>query len=102
MIEGRAGQGRAVQCTHADLDALEKMLFECASRRNEYARADWIGVRAEGYVRVKAQSKKTGVFHRYKKFDLVRIKEDAEYISAARFKLVEFNDSFHEQLWGRA
>lgn len=48
------------------------------------------------------KAKKTGVFHRYKKFDLARIKEDAEYISSARFKLVEFNDQIHEQLWGRA
>lgn len=95
-------EGKAVKFTHADLNTLETMLLDCSTRRNEYAHADWIGVRAEGYVRVKAQSKKTGVFHRYKKFDLTRIKEDAEYISTARHKLVEFNDSIHEQLWGRA
>jgi len=101
-LYGQMIEGKAVQFTHADLNALEAMLFECATRRSEYAHADWIGVRTEGYVRVKAQSKKTGVFHRYKKFDLARIKEDAEYISAARFKLVEFNDTIYEQLWGRA
>lgn len=101
-LYGQMIEGQAVQYTHTDLNVLETMLFECASRRNEYAHADWIGVREEGYVRVKAQSKKTGVFHRYKKFDLARIEEDAEFISDARFKLVEFNDNIHEQLWGRA
>jgi hypothetical protein len=101
-LYGQMIEGRAVKLTHSDLNGLEAMLLECSSRRNEYAHADWIGVRTEGYVRVKAQSKKTGVFHRYKKFDLARIREDAEYISAARFKLVEFNDTIHEQLWGLA
>lgn len=102
QLYGHMIEGKMVKVTHAELNALETMLFECSARRNEYAHADWIGARAEGYVRVKAQSKKTGVFHRYKRFDLARIQEDAEYISSARFKLVEFNDSIHAQLWGRA
>lgn len=101
-LYGQMIEGKTVQFLHADLNALEAMLFECAKKRNEYVHADWIGVRAEWYVRVKAQSKKTGVFQRYKKFDLARIKEDAEYISAARHNLIEFNDTIHEQLWGRA
>lgn len=100
-LYGQMIEGKAVKFTHADLNTLEAMLFECSTRRNEYAHADWIGVRAEGYVRVKAQSKKTGVFHRYRKFDLAQIKEDAEFISTARHKLVEFNDIINEQLWER-
>lgn len=100
-LYGQMIESKAVSYTHEHLNALETMLLECSSRRNEYAHADWIGVREEGYVRVKAQSKKTGVFHRYKKFDLECIKEDAEFISSARFKLFEFNEKIHEQLWGR-
>ncbi len=98
QLYGQMIEGQTVKYTHTDLNELETMLYECSSRRNEYAHADWIGFREEGYVRVKTQSKKTGVFHRYKKFDLQRIKEDAKYISDARFKLNEFNDNIHEQL----
>ena len=100
-LYGQMIESKLVTYTQNDLNILEAMLLECSKRRNEYAHADWIGVRAEGYIRVKAQSKKTGVFHQYKKFDLGRLKEDEKFISNARFTLVEFNDQIHEQLRSR-
>lgn len=100
-LYGQMIETKSVQYTHKDLDALETMLFDCSSRRNEYAHGDWIGVRKENYVRVKSQSKKTGVFHRYKKFDMTRLNEDVEYINNARFTLDEFNDKIYEQLLGQ-
>jgi hypothetical protein len=100
-LYGQLIEGQSVKYTHTELNAVEEMLFECSRRRNEYAHADWIGVRKEGYVLVKAHSKKTGVFHRYRKFDLPRLQEDVEYIRRARFTLVDFNDSIHEHLLGR-
>ena len=40
---------------------VDVLLTECATRRNEYAHADWIGMKLGGYVRVKSQSKRTGI-----------------------------------------
>jgi hypothetical protein len=93
---------RQVKYTHDDLKALESTLMECASRRNEYAHADWIGVREKNFVRVKSQSRKTGVVHRYRKFDIARLNEDIEFINGARFRLNEFHDNLQDQFWGRA
>jgi hypothetical protein len=87
--------------THEDLKAVEAMLNECASRRNEYAHGDWIGVRRERYVRVKSHSKPTGVVHRYRKFDVARLEDDVNFINDARFRLNEFHENLQDQLHGR-
>lgn len=100
-LYGQLIESRSVKYTQGDLNELEKILLECSRRRNEYAHADWIGVRKESYVRVKSQSKKRGVFHRYKKFEIQRLENDVAYISNARHLLNEFNDKIHDQLWGR-
>jgi hypothetical protein len=97
-LYGQIIEAKAVKYTHEDLNELEAMLLECSKRRNEYAHADWIGVKRESYVLVKAQSKKTGVFHRYKKFDVPRLEQDVEFLREARFTLSDFNDAILEQL----
>lgn len=51
-----------------------------------------------GYVRVKSQSKRSGISHRYKRYDLARIHADVDFISEARDKLCEFNERLWEQL----
>jgi hypothetical protein len=96
MIESSAGK-----CTQEELNELEKMLLECAKRRNEYAHADWIDLRKESYVRVKSQSKKRGVFHRYRKFEIPLMEVDVEFINNARHVLCEFNDRITDQIYGR-
>jgi len=100
-LYGQLIESGSVTYTHDDLNELEKLLIECAKRRNEYAHADWTGVKKENYVRVKSQSKKRGVFHRYKKFEMPKLKDDVEYISNARHMLDDFNEKIHDQLWGR-
>jgi hypothetical protein len=90
-----------VKFTHQDLTRLEETLLECARRRNEYAHADWIGLMKESYVKVKSQSKKRGVVHRYRKFDVAKVEADVDFISAARAALDEFNEAITDQLWGR-
>lgn len=87
-----------VKFTHNDLNNIESMLNECGTRRNEYTHADWMGVKQQGYVRVKSKSKKQGLFHRYKKIDIEQIKSDAAFISNARDVLDDFNLDIHEQL----
>lgn len=84
-----------------ELRDLGKLLTECAARRNEYAHADWIGVRKMGYVRVKSQAGRAGVIHRYKKVDLIQLKEDVAFIRAARHTLVDFDDAVQSILWRR-
>ena len=100
-LYGQIIESGAVKYTQEDLCRLEKVLLECARRRNEYAHGDWIGVRREGYVCVKSQSKRQGVIHRYKKFEVTRLEEDVAFISNARHLLTEFNDNLQDQLWGR-
>lgn len=84
--------------THEDLRKVDVLLTECATRRNEYAHADWIGMKLGGYVRVKSQSKRTGISHRYKRYDLARVQADVDFISAARDTLYEFNERVWNQL----
>jgi hypothetical protein len=81
-----------------DLREIDVLLTECATRRNEYAHADWIGMKLDGYVRVKSQSKRDGITHRYKRYDLARIRADVDFISEARDKLYEFNERVWDQL----
>ncbi|MCO5356071.1 hypothetical protein [Acidovorax kalamii] len=84
--------------THADLREVDVLLTECAIRRNEYAHADWVGMKLGGYVRVKSQSKRSGISHRYKKYDLAQVQADVDFISAARDTLYEFNERVWNQL----
>lgn len=98
--------GQLIECgsvkfTQDDLTELEKTLLECAKRRNEYAHGDWIGLKKGPYVRVKSQSKKRGIAHRYRKFDLEQVNKDIEFISEARHTLDELNERITDQLWGR-
>lgn len=100
-LYGQTIESGAVKYTQKDLSDLEKLLLDCAKRRNEYAHADWIGLKKESYVRVKMQSKKRGVFHRYRKFEIPQMEEDVEFISNARHVLDEFNERITDQIWGR-
>ena len=84
--------------TQEDLRKVDVLLTECATRRNEYAHADWIGMKLGGYVRVKSQSKRNGISHRYKRYDLARVQADVDFISAASDILYEFNERVCDQL----
>jgi hypothetical protein len=101
-LYGQLIETGGVKFTHDDLTRLEETLLECAKRRNEYAHADWIGLMKESYVKVKTQSKKRGIMHRYRKFDVAQLESDVEFISAARDALEAFNEAITDQLWGRA
>ena len=87
-----------LEITHEDLRKVDVLLTECATRRNEYAHADWIGMKLDGYVRVKQQSKRTGISYRYKRYDLARVQDDVEFICKARDELYEFNELLWDQL----
>lgn len=101
-LYGQVIESGSVKVTQEELIGLEVMLLECSKRRNEYAHADWVGLKMGGYVRVKSQSKRHGITHRYKQFDLARVQEDIDFISKARDQLDEFNERITAQLWGRA
>jgi hypothetical protein len=101
-LYGQLIESGCVKYTQDDLTKLEETLVECARRRNEYAHADWIGLMKGNYVRVKTQSKKRGILHRYRKFDLVQVESDIAFIDHARDALDDFNETISDQLWGRA
>lgn len=98
-LYGQMISSGAVDKTDEDLKVIETLLEECAKRRNDYAHADWIGVRKGNFVRVKSTSKRTGVLHRYRAFEDLKLKADVAFICDARHTLNEFNDAIHEQLW---
>lgn len=100
-LYGQMIEDADVKYTHTDLNELESLLLECARRRNEYAHADWIGLKQQNYVRVKSQSKKRGLFHRYKKFEIEQMESDVAFISNARHVLEEFNQNIYDQLFKR-
>jgi len=82
----------------SELDQLEKTLRECATRRNQYAHANWAEISKQQLVRIKVKAKKTGVFHSYKQFDESKMLEDLDYIEAAHFSLDKFDEMFNERL----
>jgi hypothetical protein len=100
-LYGQLIEDSSIEYKQKDLNELEKMLNECMMRRNEYAHANWLGVTKENYVRVKSKSKKQGVFHLFKNLDIVKAKEDIEFINNSRFILNEFNDQIMEQFYTR-
>nr|WP_296017560.1 hypothetical protein [uncultured Acidovorax sp.] len=97
-LYGQMLESGVLEVTTEDLRKVDVLLTECATRRNEYAHADWIGMKLGGYVRVKSQSKRSGISHRYKRYDLARIHADVDFISEARDKLYEFNERLWDQL----
>lgn len=97
-LYGQMIEDGALAVTYAELREVDVLLTECSTRRNEYAHADWIGMKLGGYVRVKSQSKRSGISHRYKKYELAQVQADVDFISAARDTLYEFNERVWNQL----
>jgi len=81
-----------------ELNTLEKSLSECGKRRNEYAHAEWTGLREGNYVCVKTQAKKGGIFERFKKYDVEKIRADIDLIIETIDTLEEFHESINEAL----
>ncbi len=100
-LYGHMIESAALKITQMDLNRLEEKLLECAKRRNEYTHADWIGLKKGGIVRVKAQSKKRGIIHRYKKFEASQVEGDINFIYDASREIEVFNEKITDQLWGR-
>lgn len=97
-LYGQMIESGGLTTTHEELSKIDAMLVECANRRNEYAHADWIGMKHGGYVRVKSQSKRSGISHRYKRYDLTQIQADIDFIKEAPVKLYEFNERMWDQI----
>lgn len=97
--------GQTIDCCNGNIPSrdelleIEKSLFECGKRRNEYAHADWVGSRESKFVSVKTKVKKQGIFETYKKFDVERIQADIDFIYMVRDKVEEFHAVLLEQLY---
>lgn len=97
-LYGQMIESGGLEITREELCDVDEMLTECATRRNEYAHADWTGMRFGGYVRVKSLSGRTGISHRYKRYDLARVKADVKFISEATGTLYAFNERLWDEL----
>lgn len=97
-LYGQMIESCGLPTTSVELAAVERLLEECQKRRNEYAHADWLGMKRGPMVRVKSQSKKRGVVHRYKRFNSADLEEDVDYIDAARDAVYEFHQGVFDQL----
>ena len=84
-----------------NLIELEKTFIECGKRRNEYAHADWVGMKKENYVCVKTNAKKNGIVRRYRKYNIDKIKEDIEYICKAEEILELYHEELNDEIHGR-
>lgn len=98
-LYGQIISSGSVEKTDEELKEVEKLLSECAKRRNEYAHADWIGVRQGNFVRVKSKSGRAGVLHRYRRFEQAKLEADVAFIRQARYTLNEFDDVMRKQLY---
>lgn len=101
-LYGQAIVDCALKTTPQELTAIENLLVECGKRRNEYAHADWLGLKQGQMVKVKSQSQKRGIVHRYKRFNGADVEEDVAFIDAARDTLYEFHVRLLDQVYGRA
>lgn len=101
-LYGQAISNCGLKVTHQNLTAIDTLLVECAKRRNEYAHADWIGLKPGNIVKVKSRSQKQGIVHRYKRFSVADVTEDLEFIDNARATLYEFHERISDQLYSRA
>ncbi|MCP3675672.1 MAG: hypothetical protein GY829_14540 [Gammaproteobacteria bacterium] len=87
-----------IETNQEELKELEKNLVECGKRRNEYAHADWAGLRENNYVCVKTQAKKSGIMERYRKFDHEKMEHDINFICEAKDLLENFHENIIFQL----
>ena len=91
-LYGQAVAHGAACLPTGELVELEKDLNLAATLRNGYAHADWIGLRADAYIKVKTRSSRNGIVHRYRRIDVEAAKADVSYIVSLHDRL----DAVHE------
>jgi hypothetical protein len=91
-LYGQAVTNGAARLPAGEIVELEKDLNLAATLRNGYAHADWIGLRADAYIKVKTRSSKNGIVHRYRRIDVEAAKADVSYIVSLHDRL----DAVHE------
>jgi hypothetical protein len=84
-----------------ELKILETALSRAAAIRNGYAHADWIGVRTGAYIKVKTNSSKNGIVHRYKKIDVNTANLDLDFIVSLRDRLEAVHELIQDQIYDR-
>ena len=100
-LYGQIIENCSVSITQAELEQIRKRLEESAKIRNKYAHGHWQEMNTKGYVRVKTQASKKGIFQTYRLFDIEKMKLDIQYIQETNFLLDEFDDKIMDQLYER-
>lgn len=100
-LYGHAIAHGAARLPEDEVIELEKDLNLAATIRNGYAHADWIGLRADAYIKVKTRSSKNGIIHRYKRIDLETARADIRYIVSVRDRLDAVHELVLDTIYGR-
>lgn len=99
------GQAVAHGAAHLPKDEvveLEKDLSLAATIRNGYAHANWSGLRADAYIKVKTRSSRSGILHRYKRIDKQIAESDITYIVSVGNRLVSVHELVQDSIYRRA
>lgn len=101
-LYGQAVTHGVSRLAEKELTELEKDLSLAATLRNGYAHADWMGLRADAYVKVKTRSGRNGIIHRYKRIDVETARADVTYIISLRERLEAVHQLVLDTIYKRA
>ena len=90
-----------IKINHEDLSIIQKRLDEASRIRNEYAHANWQELNPKGYVCVKTQASKKGIFQKYRLFDIDQMKKDLYYVMESPSIIGDFDEKIMAQLYDR-
>ena len=100
-LYGHTGAHEGADFPKGELATLEKALTLAATIRNGYAHADWLGLRADAYIKVKTTSGRNGVVHRYKRIDVRKARLDLRFIISVRDRLEAVHELVLDQIYSR-
>lgn len=80
------------------LEILNKSLKRAGELRNQYAHADWSDISQKRFVKIKTKSKRDGVYHVYRQFEIPDMVNDIEFIDSAQQKLDDYDEELHDLL----
>lgn len=78
------------------LEILNKHLKKAGELRNQYAHADWSDISEKRFVKIKTKTKKYGIYHIYRQFEIPDMEKDIEFINNTHQKLDDFDEELKD------
>ena len=98
-LYGQIIEYASISVSKKDLTDMQARFEEATRIRNEYAHAHWQEVNTKGYVKVKTTASKSGIFQKYRLFDIEQMKKDLYYIMETPSILGNFDENIMEELY---